>query len=166
MKKTLTLIAAGAAIALTPACISRDSGFSNSNAPDEFRVVTKAPLTIPPEYGLRPPQAGQELPAEVVVERSTNVTAFGSTTGSDASPAERALIAHAGANAANPVIRGLVDYEEAKIIRRSSSMTDRVLFWRGSDEEVEAIATDNATGGEPVVIEQSNRGERLKLPGT
>lgn len=166
MKKTLTLIAAGTALALTPACISRDRGFSNANAPDEFRVVTKAPLTIPPEYGLRPPQAGQELPAEVSVERTTTITAFGSTTGSDASPAERALIAHAGANAANPVIRGVVDYEEAKTIRRTATLTDRVLFWRGSEEELEGAATDNATGGEPVVIEQSNRGERLKLPGT
>lgn len=166
MKKTLTLIAAGAAIAMTPACISRDTGFSNANAPDEFRVVTKAPLTIPPEYGLRPPQAGQELPAEVVVERTTNITAFGATTGSDASPAERALIAHAGANAANPVIRGLVDYEETKTIRRTATLTDRVLFWRGSDEELEAAATDNATGGEQVVIDNSNRGDRLKLPGT
>lgn len=166
MKKSVSLIAAGAVMALTPACVSRDTGFSNANAPDEFRVVTKAPLTVPPEYSLRPPAAGQALPSEVTIERTTTVTAFGSTAGSDASPAERELIARAGANAASPVIRSLVDYEETKTIRRSPSLTDRVLFWRGSEEEQEIAASDNATGGEEVVIRQSGGGSRLKLPGT
>ena len=28
----------------------------NKKAPDEFSVVTKAPLVLPPEFGLRPPE--------------------------------------------------------------------------------------------------------------
>jgi len=27
--------------------------------PDEFRVVTKAPLVVPPDYALRPPAPGE-----------------------------------------------------------------------------------------------------------
>ncbi len=166
MKKTVTLIAAGVALTATSACVSRNNDFTNSNAPDEFRVVTKAPLTIPPDYGLRPPGAGQALPAEVNLDATDTVAAFGSTLGSDASASERALVAQAGANAANPAIRSLVDYDETKTIRRSTSLTDRVLFWRGGEEEQAAAASDNATGGEEVVIEQSSSGSRLKLPGT
>ena len=28
------------------------------NAPNEFNILTKAPLVVPPEYNLRPPQIG------------------------------------------------------------------------------------------------------------
>ena len=34
------------------------------------------------------------------------------------------------------------------------------------EETAEGVATDNATGGEPVVIEQSSDAPRIKLPGT
>jgi len=33
-------------------------------SPDEFAVETRAPLTIPPEYDLRPPQPGAPRPQE------------------------------------------------------------------------------------------------------
>jgi len=33
--------------------------------PDEFRVVTKAPLTVPPDYSLRPPAPGEPRPQEL-----------------------------------------------------------------------------------------------------
>ena len=36
--------------------------------PDEFRVVTKAPLVVPPEYALRPPAPGEPRPQELQPE--------------------------------------------------------------------------------------------------
>ena len=36
----------------------RDAVGLNKRAPDEFAVVSKAPLVIPPDYGLRPPRPG------------------------------------------------------------------------------------------------------------
>ena len=33
-------------------------------APDEFAVESRAPLTIPPEFNLRPPQPGAARPQE------------------------------------------------------------------------------------------------------
>ena len=33
-------------------------------SPDEFRVVTKAPLVLPPDYALRPPEPGKPRPQE------------------------------------------------------------------------------------------------------
>lgn len=35
------------------------------SAPDEFAVESRAPLTIPPEFDLRPPQPGAPRPQEV-----------------------------------------------------------------------------------------------------
>ena len=36
-----------------------------AQAPDEFAVESRAPLTIPPEYDLRPPAPGAPRPQEV-----------------------------------------------------------------------------------------------------
>ena len=165
MKKSLILLTAGAALATLPACQTRQTGFRNANAPDEFRVVTKAPLTIPPEFGLRPPRAGTALPAEVQVPDQRSTSSFGTTIGGDASAAERALVAEAGANAADPVIRSVLDYEEVQTIRRSAALTDRIVDYAATEEDLAEAATDNATGGEPVEIRNSG-GRRLKLPGT
>ncbi|MFT5776180.1 DUF3035 domain-containing protein [Hyphomonas sp.] len=163
MMKPVLLIAAGAALALISAC----SSGGGTRTPDEFRVVTKAPLIIPPEYALRPPPAGGSLPAEVDPNRTEVATAFGTTVGKDASKSERALVALAGANAVNPMVRSQVDYDETKTIRKSSGVVDTLLFWRKENpEDLEAARADNATGGGDVVIEKASGSARLKLPGT
>ncbi len=40
----------------------------NKVTPDEFRVVTKAPLVVPPDYALRPPAPGKPRPQELQPE--------------------------------------------------------------------------------------------------
>ncbi len=126
MMKNALLLSAGLAMTLVTGC----AGLSGSTAPDEFRVVKKAPLVVPPEYSLRPPEAGQSQPFEVDEERAGSASAFGSDIGQNASAGERALVAAAGASAVSPVIRQRVDWEEAKTIRKSASIADRVLFWQ------------------------------------
>lgn len=164
MKKSLLILAAGAALAATSACTSSGNGGST---PNEFRVVTKAPLSVPPEYSLRPPTAGSTTPAEVEAATTGVTTAFGTTHGQNASASEKALVAAAGANAANGAVRSQVDYEETKAIRKSASITDRVFFWRkDKPEDAASAATDNATGDQPVTIERSSSGPRIRLPGT
>lgn len=160
MTKTLYMIAAGAALLGTTACASGNT--TNVRGPDEFRVVTKAPLVIPPDFNLRPPTVGQALPAEVTEGATISRVAFGTTLGQNASASERALVAAANANAVNPVVRSQVDFEEARIIRKNTEASDRIMFWRndGSQE-----TGDSATGGESVEIRRGS-GERLKLPGT
>lgn len=157
MMKNALLLSAGLAMTLVTGC----AGLSGSTAPDEFRVVKKAPLVVPPEYSLRPPEPGQSQPFEVDEERAGAASAFGSDIGQNASAGERALVAAAGASAVSPVIRQRVDWEEAKTIRKSASIADRVLFWQRDADE----AADSATGGGEVTIERGS-GERLKLPGT
>lgn len=163
MKKQIFLLAAGAAMAVTTAC----SSGPGSRTPDEFRVVTMAPLTVPPDYKLRPPEAGGSLPPELDVARNETATAFGTTIGQNASAAERALVAAANANAVDPIVRTQVDYEETRTIRKSRTIADRILFWRSDDEELVAgIESDSATGGGEVIIERGDARPRIKLPGT
>jgi len=164
MKTKLSLLALGAACLATTAC---SSGAGGSRTPDEFRVVTKAPLNVPPDYSLRPPGAGQSLPAEVEAAKADNAAAFGSTLGANASASEKALFAAAGANAISPMIRTELDYEEFKTIRKSKSVADRVMFWRKDNpEDAASAAKDNATGDAPVMIESTSAKPRVKLPGT
>jgi len=165
MKHPFLILAAGAALAATAACTSNGGG--GGSTPNEFRVVTKAPLSVPPEYSLRPPPAGTSIPAEVEAATSGTTTAFGTTMGQDASAAEKALVAAAGANAANPSVRAQVDFEETKAIRKSATIGDRILFWRkDKPEDAASAATDNATGDQPVIVQQTSGGARIRLPGT
>ncbi len=44
--------------------LSRTFGF-NRDSPDEFAVTTQAPLTLPPDYSIRPPRPGAPRPQTV-----------------------------------------------------------------------------------------------------
>ncbi|MGC6499621.1 MAG: DUF3035 domain-containing protein [Henriciella sp.] len=151
------LLTSLAALSLVGACASGSGG---PRTPDEFRIVTKAPLIVPPEFRLRPPTTGQAQPAEVLEEQQTTST-FGITIGAGASLIEKRLVAGADATAVSPVIRAQVDYEEARILRKAPAASDRIL-----DAGIgQADVADNATGGGDVIISRS-ADDRRKLPGT
>lgn len=166
-------LALAAACALTSAAC----GSGGSVGPDEFRVVTKPPLVVPPEFNVRPPKAGeasaQDLDASAMARRSV----LGVEYESRASDAEQLLVAKAGAAQADPVIRDRIDLEAGGIVRKSPSFADRLIFWNDgdtyvttdvdADREAERLrrvaAADAATGeGAQVVI---RRRTGLKLPG-
>lgn len=181
--KTLTLCGMAAAALTVSGCntLGEAAGL-RKNVPDEFNVVTKAPLVVPPEYGLRPPSAGAEVPRELAAQRRGRNILFGQDLGQEASAGERALVASAGASTTDADIRTRVDFEEAEIIRKSGSFADQVLDFvpltnsstdadgnpLDADEEAARLRqidqVNSATGGGQVVIERGSPG--VKLPGT
>src|SRR5512146_1024730 len=64
--------------------------------PDEFRVVTKAPLVVPPDYALRPPAPGQPRPQELQPESAARLALLGQREGEVRSDGEKLLVAKAG----------------------------------------------------------------------
>ncbi len=168
MRKTLGILVLVGCLAATTACVSRNQNYAvNPNSPDEFRVVTKPPLTIPPEFNLRPPETGTTQPSEVVQATETRGRIFGTENFAiGASAAERALVVAAGANAVSPYIRSIVDYQEAGVIRRSDRLTDRIIQWWGSEAQLKEASQDSATAGGQVEINRADKRKRLKLPGT
>ncbi|WP_244442970.1 DUF3035 domain-containing protein [Candidatus Phaeomarinobacter ectocarpi] len=109
------------------------------NPPDEFAIVTKAPLAIPPDYSLRPPVPGapnrqarsaQEIAAAALYSgRATGVSA--QALGQPGSSAgESALIASAGAENASPEVRRLIENEYQSRIDADRSFADRIIFWQ------------------------------------
>jgi len=65
-RRSLLLAVAGAALfLLLPGCSDfRQIVGLDQQGPDEFAVESRAPLTIPPEFDLRPPQPGAPRPQE------------------------------------------------------------------------------------------------------
>ncbi len=186
MTRTRLVIAAVAASAVfgASACSSgvRQALGAEKTTPDEFRVVTIAPLTVPPEYALRPPQPGELRAEDVFPDQQARRALFGDLQASEATDGEILFAARAGAGDANPQIRALIDGETAAVVRKSQSFADRVLFWRegepgevrtipGANAESEPIdpevareAAEAVTGGGDVEIER-RRTIRRKLPG-
>ncbi|MGE0830857.1 MAG: DUF3035 domain-containing protein [Hyphomonadaceae bacterium] len=169
--------AALAALLAAAASVSGCGGMSSAlgadkNVPDEFRVVTRAPLVLPPDYSLRPPLPGQPRPQELQPNEEARTALFGQDLGQDATQGERALVSRAGAETTDATIRDTVDFEGANLVHRDEAFVNRVLASQGaaadatagaqSTEEQESIR--RVTGGAAVTIEHRETG--FKLPGT
>src|SRR3982750_1685378 len=98
--------------------------------PDEFRVVTKAPLVVPPDYALRPPAPGKPRPQELQPESAARNALLGVREGELRSDGEKLLVSKAGADRAVPLIRYVVDDECGDVSHKDRSFADKVMFWR------------------------------------
>ncbi len=173
----LVLLAVAGAAALSGCQSLRQAVGAEKIAPDEFRVVTKAPLVVPPDFNLRPPRPGEPRPNELRPDLQARAAVFGVQTGAGASPGERVLVAQAGAVQVDPRIRNLVDEEGGDIARKPRSFADRVMFFRSSADRGDPLAglseadrlraetaVKDATGGGQVTIQKSEP-TGFKLPG-
>lgn len=143
--------------------------------PDEFTVVSRAPLSIPPEFNLRPPRPGAPRPQEGTVRDQAAAAVFGagteassgaasadfqlgSASATTVSPGEAALLAQAGAEQANPEIRQIVDRESTALAVADRTFIDRLIFWQDQpppgtvvDARLESQRLrENAALGQPV----------------
>lgn len=141
-------VAVGAAIALSGCTDARRAlGFEKA-PPDEFQVVERAPLSMPPEFSLRPPAPGAVRPQEGSVRDQARATLAGRTTATPISAQGRsqgdlALLKKAGAEQIQPDIRMVVNKETQNIAEADKSFTDKLVFWRkpegvGAGEQLDA----------------------------
>lgn len=182
----LAVSATVVALSLTGCDSAREAFGFNKNSPDEFAVVTRAPLTIPPDYGLRPPRPGAERPQEKPVRDAAKGTLMATGGGNQTPPAaqapappqvalskgERALLSAADALKADPDIRQKIDRESHLLAEADRSFVDRLIFWQkpqppGSAvdpaKESQRIRENQALGepatkGETPVIKRRERG--------
>lgn len=138
--RSLRVAMMAAAVALLASGCGQDTAKTFGLArdpPDEFQVATRAPLTVPPDFNLRPPQPGQPRPQEgptreqaaAVLAGRQGVVVGSSQPNVASSPGEAALLAAAGP-AAPADLRTKVDDETTLIDRTSRGFTDTLLFWR------------------------------------
>ena len=154
-----TVLVAAAGLA---GCQSTQKALGMSKVtPDEFRVVTKAPLVVPPDYALRPPAPGEPRPQELQPESAARNALLGQREAEQRSDGEKLLVAKAGADRADPLVRYVVDDEFGDIAHKEKSFADRVMFWRKDDPAGAAPAPAAALDGSSAPIDPKAEQERI-----
>jgi hypothetical protein len=129
-------------------------------SPDEFAVVKSAPLEIPPNFNLVPPNPGSPRPQEQSTAATAQQAVFGTETQMQtaSSNGEEILLQRAGATQVDPNIRRTIDLESQEEGSSKKPVVDRLLGW-GSDEKAATIVNapeeasrlqNNAKAGKPV----------------
>ena len=146
-------------------CGSVSALLGGKSSPDEFSVYSRAPLSIPPEYKLRPPSPGAARPQAVeprdnakkeMLKSSQQVSsrnvllrsgkssseklgARSKAAAASISAGEKALVLHAGGSKTDPQIRAIVNSEALVPLAGSKALADKVLFWRNPRKQISII---------------------------
>ena len=125
--------------------VMRSFGISR-DAPDEFLVTTRAPLSMPPDFTLRPPTPGVARPQEVPLRTQAEATLAPDTLlanpGNAQSPGQAALVQQAGPPAPAD-IRTKVG-QDAAMATADRSFVDRLMFWKSAPDGVAVDAAGEA----------------------
>ena len=136
----MCLAAIGAVLALA-GCGSgaRQPLGMTQGSPDESRSLAHAPLTVPPDYNVRPPAPGTPAPQEgtaagqaqtpPAADSSGTAPATGDTASGPAQSAgEVALLQNAGAAGIDPGIRDQIDTESSAKVERDPALISRLVL--------------------------------------
>ena len=172
----LALAPLALAAVLLAACstdLSRTFGLTR-DAPDEFTVSTQTPLSMPPEFNIRPPNPGSARPQQLSTQRQAEEalvpqTALTGVPSGQASSGQAALVQAAGP-AAPSNIRAEVNGEAAAEQQQSTGFVDTLMFWRDKPppgvvvdpqreaqriKENAALGQSQATGDTPIIQPKS-----------
>jgi Protein of unknown function (DUF3035) len=122
-------------------------GGNKKVSPDEFKIVSHSPLTMPPNAELRPPRPGEPRPQEVTpadqAKEALSPALAGRSqqrvAGSGGAPppattgSEQALVQKAGQSAGggiDPNIRSRVNQDTKTLNDSDKSFVDSLIFWQ------------------------------------
>ena len=155
VSRWVACVAAAVGLAACSSDLGEVFGYQRGG-PDEFSVVKRAPLTLPPDFGLRAPAPGAEELNRVTPRATARTALFGNDLSprqrerlareriaQGKNPAEVALLNEANALNTDPEIRRIVDDESASLAREDEGFVDNLLFWK---EAPEAGAVVDAEG--------------------
>ena len=131
-KSTAFLTLAGASVLLS-ACGS--GGLLNRSRPDEFAVQRQAPLVVPPDFALTPPQPGAPRPADQTAQQQAQDALFG--TPAPRSEVEKNTISRAGT--ATPGIRSIVGDPGTNTVAKGAVTLDIIAAPQGDGREAQAV---------------------------
>jgi hypothetical protein len=106
------------------------------DAPDEFTVTTRAPLSMPPDYVLHVPRPGEARPQETTAAGGAEAVlapqASLATANPSASAGERALQQAAGPAAPGDIRRKVE--QDAATDEPDRSFVERLMFWKSAPQ--------------------------------
>ena len=148
----------------------RETVGMGKQSPDEYLIMERVPLSIPPNYELRPPSASDlEIQYANLRERAEDILLGSANGGGEPmSESELAFLSDAGALNSGSEIRHIIDTEGGVRFVEDDRFVDELMFWsdeEGSDFIVDPVAEAerlrrNALSGMPVTYGASPTIER------
>ncbi len=148
MKKAQSIILCGlisCSFILSGCSSVRDIVGASDESPDEFAVMTRAPLSIPSELTLPPPMPGAQRPQEVAATKQAQRAVLGDDTimsDTQISDSENSLLQNAGAAQTDPNIRSTVNQETEEMHRRNQPVAQKLLSLTKDDTPASATIVD------------------------
>lgn len=128
---TILMVAGGAM--LLGACAQGGSLF-NRIRPDEYAVSRQAPLVVPPDFSLAPPNPGAPRPQDVDSSKQALDALFGGT--APRSTIESDALGKAGASAVG--IRSVVGDPSTRTVAKGAGVRDILAAPEGDGREAQA----------------------------
>lgn len=135
-------------------------------APDEFKVISRPPLSVPPQFELRPPtvEAGFNQPQasekaeSLLLGKSSDSSAAAATKPSAETPAENKFLRNIGADNADPDVKRKLSEQRIneQIKKENSGWWDKITGLPGGNEpqvkaaDEAARIKNNQQEGKPV----------------
>lgn len=136
MRTSLFLPALGLTVLALSGCGS--TGLFNRDAPDEMAVSRKAPLVIPPDFTLVPPEPGSADAQNTDLQRQALDALFGGP--APRSPAETSTLSNAGRDVAVAGIRSNVGDPDTKVSNKGTVTRTIIAAPEGDGQNARAIA--------------------------
>ena len=129
-----------AAVSLGGCSAFENLGGGKKFSPDEFKIVSHSPLTMPPNAELRPPRPGEPRPQETSTADQAREALSPTLAARNVAPdakvprsgdaSEQALVAKAGAGGIDPNIRATVNRDTRVLDDSNKSFIDSLIFWQ------------------------------------
>jgi hypothetical protein len=130
MRKFLAVSAGLMAVALLSGCNKR--GYDRAR-PDEFAVARQAPLVIPPDFALAPPQPGAARPQDTATNAQTLEALFGTQAGRSAG--ESATVTAAGGESVDAGARSTAGDPGTTVVDKGATTRDIVAAPEGDGQD-------------------------------
>jgi hypothetical protein len=144
-------------LALTGCNDAREAVGLVNTPPDEFAVIDHPPLSMPPDFNLRPPRPGAPSPNAVNPSTTAANALYGEgkmetvpqqgVTGlkmETLSPSEQALISQTSSDKADPHIRSKLDKEAGQQVVGNRRLLEAITFWKDPKKDEQGVAVDAA----------------------
>jgi hypothetical protein len=145
MRQTILLPVTCAAV--TALLLGGCSAFENLGggkkvSPDEFKIVSHSPLTMPPNAELRPPRPGEPRPQETspadqakealspALAGRVQAQAKAPASGTPGDASEQSLVAKASVGGVDPHIRSQVNTDTRVLADKDNTFMDSLIFWQ------------------------------------
>ncbi len=139
LRRSLTLASLVLIVAAMTACAqARQSLGLGKNPPDEFRIVSRAPLDLPETFELPSPSPGMTRPQELQPQEDAQAALFGQPLGTgnepEYSPGEQSVLIAARTEEEVDDIRETVDRESTELYAEQNDWVEDVLFWKDEQD--------------------------------